>query len=582
MQMTTNGILDQHPHNDLGPDGNSFDGADLFGHGEDHDVEPCQPVRSGLGGHVDVGGLLDPTVPGDPMVDGRATVPAKPQDPSQRDEWVQLFAEISLLEYEYLLHRALHGLFGPAGVAKAMLRAEKRTPKAQRKARIQRDWHLKYAGSMERLALNEPINYHHTSRPRPEAASLPRMVKGSRALRLKWVQKRQEQALDGGTLAGLFWEPTASYQGRGGTEEALYPCSQDPVLPPLFPPRERDPPPTPLEVNGELASLFWLPGRSYAGPPPRPRNPPPVPFEVNGELAELFWLPEHTYAGSLDNWFELDGELESLFWLPEHDYTLCREPEVAVSFQGVSRPGGMIGRSFPNLWPELDDDEDPTMLWSPDGGGVHDGCGILEEKAPSRLDRLVWRLNGLWWDTSLEKEQILFTPGDFLYSQISGLSLTEPGEFNNGAMDLRVVTSIVGGGYRHKLGPVIIAKESPGRVWVIRQILDGKRPLLSMPNIHLFGFLERQLTSYSLKCNRQRLEYYLGLLQGKGKTLIRSKWDLVISFTSVPLVAHMRLLRDAAVKGEDCSSCPLEARERLEVAYAALVADRPSRPVFTL
>lgn len=549
MKMTTNGILDQQPHHNPGPDGESFGGADLFGHREDLDVEPCQPDRLELGGHVVVGGLPGPTVPGDPMADGRAAVPAKPQDPSQRDEWVQLTAEISLLEYEYLLHRVFHGLFGPLGVAKAMIRAERRRPKNVRKERKQRDWHLRYAGSMEALALKEPINYHHTVRPRPEPADLPRSVKGVRMLRQRWALKRSEHALDAEALQGLYWAPSKSYQGRRAAEEALFPLREEPVPPP---------------------------------PPPFRRLPPPPPLELDGELAELFWYPEHAYAGASIPEFELDGELADLFWLPEHTYVGPREPEVQCSFAGISRPGGMIGRSFPDLWPGLGEDEDPTMLWAPDGGDAYDGDGILEKESPSRFDRAVWRLRGLWWDTSLDKEQILFTPGDFLYSQISGLSLTEPGKFNNGAMDLRIVTSIVGGGYRHKLGPVIIARESPGRVWVIREVLDGKRPLLSMPNIHLFGFLERQVSSYSLKCYRERLEYYLGQLPGKGKALIRSKWDLVISFTTVPLVAHMRLLRDAAVKAEDSMSCPLDARGRLEMAYAALVAERPSRPVVTL
>lgn len=298
-----------------------------------------------------------------------------------------------------------------------------------------------------------------------------------------------------------------------------------------------------------------------------------------GELDDLFWLPEHRY-----NFVPIepatpavDGDdLEALFWLPENRYTAATLSSLQAPVAALRAPGGMIGNTFPAI-----DWEEEVMLWSEDPSQVYDGNGLFADERPSRLTRARWRDRGLWWDTSLPNEQITFCPGDFLYSELGSVDPHRAGRFTNGAIDLRIVTSVTGGGYRHKLGDIRQLVESPGRIWIIREVLDGSRPIGEIPNIHFFTCFERQLSSYALKGLRQRLAFYLDGVTGSGRARIMNRWNLVIGFTPTPLVAMMRTLRDAAVKEEDSKACPLEARERLEIAYAALVAERPERLVTT-
>lgn len=275
----------------------------------------------------------------------------------------------------------------------------------------------------------------------------------------------------------------------------------------------------------------------------------------------------------------------------EDDFELIEKPP-GVQSDGLTyftttsdplpTPGLIVGVTSPGVWPSIDR---PIPQYGMLSGVTQCNSTVPLPSKPSRIMRAVYRTEGpIFWDSSLPMESITFCSGDFLYGKIEDLDPQNFGYTVKGYVDLRVVSSVVGSGYRHRLGPAVYRCTEVGdrATWVFREILVGARRNCSLPSLQGLEVFERSLTNFVIMPQRARLQVYLDAISGDPRATAKARWDLVIHFTSPLLVAQMRTLRDADLAKETPGADPVLAREQLEAAYAQLLYDRPRNlPLFT-
>lgn len=245
-------------------------------------------------------------------------------------------------------------------------------------------------------------------------------------------------------------------------------------------------------------------------------------------------------------------------------------------------PGLIVGVDSPGVWPSLDR---PIPQYGLKPGVTQSNSVVPLDSLPSRVMRGVYRSVGpVFWDSSLEMSKITFRSGDWLYGRLEDLDPVRFGYTVKGYVDLRVVSSVLGSGYRHRLGPPVVIRQEVGdrNVWVFREILAGDRRQCSLPRFKGLECFERSLTNYVIMPQRERLEVYLEAISGDPRAAAKARWDLVIHFTLPQLVAQMRSLRDADLAKEQPVADPIACRQQLEAAYAHLLYERPPNlPLYT-